>query len=86
MAVDLTQVRGAHEVGGMKGHGYWYANEVISSDAALSLRYPIPSGSRCLQNDPPGSRVRRIPNGHVDSVTTRLLDALRELRRRPTTQ
>lgn len=80
VAVDVTQVRGAHEMGGMKGHGYWYANEVISSDVALSLRYPIPPANRCLQNDPPGSQVWRIPEGYVACVTTRLLDAFPELR------
>ncbi len=82
VAVDVTQVRGAHEMGGMKGHGYWYANEVISSDVALSLRYPIPPASRCLQNDPPGSHVWRIPEGYVACVTTRLLDTFPELRSR----
>jgi esterase/lipase superfamily enzyme len=80
VAVDVTQVRGAHEMGGMKGHGYWYANEVISSDVALSLRYPIPPANRCLDNQPPGSRVWRIPDGYVDCVTTRLLDAFPALR------
>ncbi len=30
--VDVTNVRGAHEMGGMKEHGYWYANEWISTD------------------------------------------------------
>ena len=83
-AVDVTQVRGAHEMGGMKGHGYWYANEVISSDVALSLRYPIPPANRCLQNDPAGSRVWRINEGYVDCVVERLLAAFPELRRQAT--
>jgi esterase/lipase superfamily enzyme len=82
VAVDVTQVRGAHEMGGMKGHGYWYANEVISSDVALSLRYPIPPANRCLDNQPPGSRVWRIPDGYVDCVAMKLLGAFPELRRR----
>ncbi|RZL86281.1 MAG: alpha/beta hydrolase [Variovorax sp.] len=85
VAVNVTQVRGAHEMGGMKGHGYWYANEVISSDVSLSLRYPIPPARRCLENEPPGSRVWRIPEGYVDCVTTRLLEAFPELRSSSTT-
>jgi hypothetical protein len=32
----------------MKGHGYWYANDVISTDVTLALRYPIPPAERCL--------------------------------------
>ncbi|MDM0022529.1 alpha/beta hydrolase [Variovorax saccharolyticus] len=83
VAVDVTQVGGAHEMGGMKGHGYWYANEVISSDVSLSLRYPIPPARRCLENQPRGSRVWRIPEGYVDCVTTRLLEAFPELRSKP---
>ena len=81
VAVDVTAVRGAHEMGGMKGHGYWYANEVISSDVSLSLRYPIPPANRCLENDPPGSRVWRINEGYVDCVVERLLAAFPEVRR-----
>jgi len=79
-AVDVTAVRGAHEMGGMKGHGYWYANDIISTDVALSLRYPIPPAQRCLVNEP-GTRIWRIPPDYVDCVTTRLLDRYPGLRR-----
>jgi esterase/lipase superfamily enzyme len=78
-AIDVTSVRGAHEMGGMKGHGYWYANEIISSDVALSLRYPIPPAERCLENQPKGSRVWRIPANYVDCVVERILTAYPEL-------
>jgi len=79
-AINVTDVRGAHEMGGMKGHGYWYANEVISSDVALSLRYPIPPERRCLENDPPGTRVWRIGSDYVDCVVARLLEAFPQLK------
>ena len=79
-AVNVTDVRGAHEMGGMKGHGYWYANEVISTDVALSLRFPIPPANRCLTN-PEGKRVWHIPNNYVDCVANRLLERYPELRR-----
>ena len=46
--IDVTDVRGAHEFGGMRGHGYWYANDWISTDLILSLREPIPPQKRCL--------------------------------------
>ncbi|MCG2595500.1 alpha/beta hydrolase [Ramlibacter sp. XY19] len=71
-AIDVTSVRGAHEMGGMKGHGYWYANEVISTDVLLSLRYPIPPAQRCLENQP-GTLVWRIPENYVDCVSEKLL-------------
>lgn len=79
-AVDVTDVRGAHEMGGMKGHGYWYANEVISTDVMLSLRYPIPPGQRCLKNKAT-TRVWSIPEDYVDCVATRLLQVYPQLRR-----
>lgn len=82
-AIDVTSVRGAHEMGGMKGHGYWYANEVISSDVALSLRYPIPPANRCLENRPAGSHVWVIPENYVECVGGRLYSAFPELRRKP---
>ena len=78
-AIDVTDVRGAHEMGGMAGHGYWYANEVISTDVTLSLRYPIPPGQRCLVNKP-GTRVWQIPNDYLDCVAGRLLDRFPELK------
>jgi esterase/lipase superfamily enzyme len=79
-AIDVTDVRGAHEMGGMKGHGYWYANEVISTDVTLSLRYPIPPEQRCLRTKP-GTRVWRMPEDYVDCVATRLLEDYPALRR-----
>ena len=76
----MTDVRGAHEMGGMKGHGYWYANDIISTDVTLSLRYPIPPELRCLQNVP-GTRIWRIPDGYVDCVAGKLLELYPPLRR-----
>jgi esterase/lipase superfamily enzyme len=82
-AIDVSDVRGAHEMGGMKGHGYWYANDWISTDVTLSLRYPIPPEKRCLENYPPGSRVWRIPENYIDCVSTRLIEALPALKKAP---
>jgi esterase/lipase superfamily enzyme len=79
-AIDVTDVRGAHEMGGMAGHGYWYANEVISTDVTVSLRYPIPPGQRCLVNKP-GTRVWQIPPDYLDCLAGRLLNRFPELRR-----
>jgi esterase/lipase superfamily enzyme len=80
-AIDVSEVRGAHEMGGMKGHGYWYANEWIATDVAISLRYPIPPERRCLVIKPPGKRVWRLPDNYPQCVAERLLAAFPELRR-----
>jgi esterase/lipase superfamily enzyme len=78
--IDVSDVRGAHEMGGMKGHGYWYANEWISTDVTISLRYPIPPGQRCLVGAP-GTRVWRFPDDYPQCVADRLLKAYPALRR-----
>jgi esterase/lipase superfamily enzyme len=79
-AIDVSDVRGAHEMGGMKGHGYWYANEVISTDVTVSLRYPVPPAERCLANRP-GTRIWHIPNDYLDCLAVRLLERYPGLRR-----
>ncbi|MCK7582066.1 MAG: hypothetical protein MZV65_44975 [Chromatiales bacterium] len=78
-AVDVTDVRGAHEMGGMRGPGYWFANDWISTDVALSLRHSTPA-QRCLT---PGPRrvVWTFPENYVDCLVQRLGAAYPELRR-----
>jgi esterase/lipase superfamily enzyme len=78
--IDVSEVRGAHEMGGMKGHGYWYANEWIATDVTVSLRYPISPERRCLVNSP-GTRVWRFPDDYPQCVAERLLTAFPQLRR-----
>jgi esterase/lipase superfamily enzyme len=80
-AIDVTEVRGPHEMGGMQGHGYWYANDWISTDVALSLRFPIPPGERCLENRPAGTRIFRVPDDYLECVSDRLLQAYPQLRK-----
>lgn len=79
-AIDVTRVRGAHEMGGMKGHGYWYANDWISTDVLIALRYPIPPARRCLVNEPAGSRIWTLPDDYLQCVSQRLLDTFPQLR------
>jgi esterase/lipase superfamily enzyme len=81
--IDVSEVRGAHEMGGMKGHGYWYANDWVSTDIVLSLRHPIPAASRCLVSRPHSPRVWHMPHDYVECVADRLLGAFPELRRMP---
>ena len=82
--IDVSDVRGVHEMGGgMKGHGYWYANDWISTDVTLSLRHPIPPQRRCLVPKPRTRSVWRIPDDYPACVADRLLAAFPELRRSP---
>ena len=79
--IDVSEVRGAHEMGGMKGHGYWYANDWISTDITLSLRHAIPPEQRCLVNPPGKKLVWQIPENYIQCVADRLLAGFPELRR-----
>ena len=79
--IDVSDVRGAHEMGGMRGHGYWYANEWISTDVMLSLRHAIPPEQRCLVNEPGRHLVWKFPDDYPKCVGDRLLEAFPGLRR-----
>ena len=59
-------------MGGMKGHGYWYANDWISTDITLSLRHPLPPARRCLVNRPNTRTVWRFPEKYPECVADRL--------------
>lgn len=80
--IDVTDVRGAHEMGGMKGHGYWFANEWISSDVTISMRYPIPARQRCLQPGPL-KNTWRLPADYPDCLVKRLIETYPDARRLP---
>jgi esterase/lipase superfamily enzyme len=78
--VDVSDVRGAHEMGGMKGHGYWYANDWISTDVTISLRKPIAPPARCLVPGPK-TNIWKLPENYEQCLADRLLKAFPELRR-----
>lgn len=79
-AIDVSDVRGAHEMGGMRGHGYWYANDWIATDVAVALRFPTEPSKRCLV--PTGRRnVWKFPEGYPDCIAERLIAAQPQVRR-----
>lgn len=80
-AIDVTDVRGAQEMGGIRGHGYWYANEWISNDVLLSLRYPIPPERRCLVHKPNKPNTWLMPDTYPDCIVGALLKAHPQLKR-----
>ena len=80
-AVNVTDVRGAHEMSGIKGHGYWYSNEWIATDVVMLLRFQIPPAKRCLVRMGKAQTIWRIPENYPDCVAERLLAARPELKR-----
>ena len=79
-AINVTDVPGSHEFGGIRGHGYWYANDWISTDVLLSLRYPIPPQRRCLVPGP-HKNIWKFPDDYERCVEDTLWKAFPELRR-----
>jgi hypothetical protein len=65
----------------MAGHGYWYANDWISTDVVVSLRHPIPPARRCLVNKRGTKRVWRMPDDYPECVAEKVLEAFPQLRR-----
>lgn len=78
--IDVSNVEGAHEMGGMTGHGYWYANGEIATDVLISLLHAAPPNQRCLS--PSGApNIWLFPDGYVDCVAKTLLDIAPWLKR-----
>lgn len=67
VGVDVTGVPGAHELGGIRGHGYWIANPWVSTDVLLSLVYPFDPAWRGLRH-PPGPGMWTFPDDYPERV------------------
>lgn len=79
--IDITDVRGAHDMGGAAGHAYWYSNSWIAADVLVSLRWPLPPDRRCLVRDKRYPRIWRVPDDYPDCLADSLLTVYPELRR-----
>ena len=79
--VDVTNVRGPHEMGGMRGHGYWYANDWISTDLIVSLRESIPPQRRCLVPGGAQGKSWSFPPDYERCLEDTLLGQFPQLRR-----
>jgi esterase/lipase superfamily enzyme len=80
VAIDVTDVEGAHELTGMRGHGYWFANQRVSSDVLLSMVYPFDPTWRGLDHGP-GLGLWTFPADYPQRVGDAVYQAAPELRR-----
>lgn len=80
VGIDVTGVPGPHELGGMRGHGYWVANPRISTDVLLSMVYPFDPGWRGLEHGP-GRALWTFPDDYPERVGKAVYEAAPELRR-----
>jgi esterase/lipase superfamily enzyme len=83
VGIDVADVYGAHELRGMRGHGYWVANERVSSDVLLSMIYPFDPAWRGLVHAP-GRSMWTFPEDYPRRVGDAVYEAAPELRRERT--
>lgn len=71
--IDVTDVPGPHaSLGGLAGHGYWYANDWILTDLLVTLRYQLPAADRGLVRRP-GKPGWYFPRDYPTRVYSALL-------------
>jgi esterase/lipase superfamily enzyme len=80
VTIDVTHVEGAHELSGMRGHGYWVANQRVSSDVLLSMIYPFDPAWRGLVHGE-GLGMWTLPEDYPKRVGDAVYEAAPELRR-----
>jgi len=82
--INVTDVRGAHEMGGIRGHGYWYANDWIANDILVALRFSFPPEKRCLVPAGKAKTLWKFPDDYPDCIGKRMLELVPSLRRTAT--
>jgi len=82
VGIDVTDVEGAHELTGIRGHGYWFANQRVSSDVLLSMVYPFDAAWRGLVHGP-GLGLWTFPADYPQRVGDAVYQVAPELRRDP---
>lgn len=80
VGIDVADVYGAHEIHGMRGHGYWVANEHVSSDVLLSMIYPFDPAWRGLVHAP-GRSMWTFPDDYPERVGAAVSEAAPDLHR-----
>jgi esterase/lipase superfamily enzyme len=80
VGIDVTGVYGPHELTGARGHGYWVANQWVSSDVLLSMVYPFDPAWRGLVHPPDLSRWS-FPDDYPQRVGDSVYRDVPEVRR-----
>jgi esterase/lipase superfamily enzyme len=80
VGIDVAGVYGAHELRGIRGHGYWVANARISTDVLLSMIYPFDPAWRVLKHLP-GRSMWTFPDDYPQRIGDALYEAVPALRR-----
>jgi len=83
VSIDVAGVYGAHEMGGMRGHGYWVANQRVSTDVLLSMIYPFDPAWRALVHGP-GRGMWTFPDDYPRRVGDAVYHEVPAVRRQGT--
>jgi esterase/lipase superfamily enzyme len=70
--IDVSDIPGAHQSGGMAGHGYWYANEWVMSDILMIFRWTLSPQDRGLARTRSGKWI--FPQDYPSRATQSVLD------------
>lgn len=73
--IDVTKVEGPHEAGGMKGHGYWYANPWVNNDILALFKFQLPPAQRGLLRQPGQGQNYYFPEDYPERAL-RALEAI----------
>jgi len=85
VGIDVTDVEGAHELDGKRGHGYWMANQRVSTDVLLSMIYPFTPKQRGLTHKP-GRSMWTFPDDYPRRVSDAVYEERPDLRRSGSTE
>src|SRR5215470_300346 len=80
VTIDVTGVEGPHELAGIRGHGYWIANQRVSSDVLLSMVYPFDPAWRGLVHGP-GPGMWTFPDDYPKRVGDAVYEELPAIHR-----
>jgi len=80
VGIDVTGVYGPHELTGARGHGYWVANQRVSTDVLLSMVYPFDPTWRGLSHGP-GLDMWTFPDDYPQRVGDSVYRDVPEVRR-----
>ena len=80
VGIDVTGVYGPHELTGARGHGYWVANQRVSSDVLFSMVYPFDPAWRGLVHGP-GLGMWTFPADYPRRVGDAVYQAVPEVHR-----
>lgn len=80
VGIDVTDVEGAHELEGKRGHGYWMANQRVSTDVLLSMIYSFTPKQRGLTHKP-GRSLWTFPDDYPRRVGDAVYEERPDLRR-----